>query len=1073
MNGSTAVRGPRELILASAGSGKTFRLSSAVIGLLGRGADPSSIFASTFTRKAAGEILDRVLARLARATLEPEEAADLARHASGDVSPPLPADPAFWGDVLLRTLRGLNRLNVSTLDAFFVRTMGSYGHELGLPPGWTIIDEADSDRARTGALEEVLDELDAGARLELVRGLGGGELRRSVSGELERQVDALLAVQRDLDPASPGWKAMDAAVSTRPGDLAGRAAALADRVLGVDVPRTKAGAPDKRWITGVEAIAADIRDLNWDALLTRTLVVSALQDPEPVYYRTPAPPELVDLLGEALELVRIDRAPRLAQRSRALGRLAERYSAVFERRLQERGELRFDDVTRLVAAGSGLTSREDLWFRIDGRIRHVLLDEFQDTSLPQWTALAPLTDGLAARTGGAAVVVADPKQSIYAWRGAAPEVVRHVGERYGLKDERLATSYRSSQVVLDAVNTVFENIAHRRAFDPDLSGSSDVDRRVVESWTADFQRHRAAKDLPGHVVLEAGPREEGRARLRPSLCRFAAERIRALQLSAPGRSVGVLARRNDTVARLIYELRRIGVNASEEGGTPLVDSAAVVSVLALLRLADHPGDTIARYHVSHTPVGAAADCPSPLEAAAALDASRRLRARLYDRGYGPVLADLARRLRAACDAREEARLRQLVELGFRFDLQPRARVDDFVRLCMKERVEAPTGADVRVMTVYRAKGLEFDAVVLPDLEGPLTGGGSRPAFLAHRPESTGPITQVFPYLGKEMRAIFRDLDGLQSAWEAYRAATLRDALSVLYVATTRARYALHLIVEADGDKPGTPRTGARLIRDALAPERAAVEGGILFEDGDPDWSGRVERLGRQGARPAATPETVRLRPDTDRRRMLERIRPSDAGARETQQGGPDFAGDLRRRLALTPSAGRRHGSIVHAWMEALEWIEDGLPDAGRLLVLARRVAPAFTSSDVAELRGWLEDRLDADEVRSALRRPDGPVDLERELPFLRREGDVLVEGVIDRMVIRRDAEGHAVAVDVLDYKTDALQGGDEEAIAVRMAHHAPQLRAYRRAAAAMYGLGEDAARARLVFLSAGVVRDVD
>ena len=58
---------PRDLVLASAGSGKTFRISSEIIALLARGEAPDEIFASTFTRKAAGEILDRVLVRLAAA----------------------------------------------------------------------------------------------------------------------------------------------------------------------------------------------------------------------------------------------------------------------------------------------------------------------------------------------------------------------------------------------------------------------------------------------------------------------------------------------------------------------------------------------------------------------------------------------------------------------------------------------------------------------------------------------------------------------------------------------------------------------------------------------------------------------------------------------------------------------------------------------------------------------------------------------------------------------------------------------------------------------------------------------
>ena len=72
---------PRELVLASAGSGKTYRLSSRIIGLLAVGAPPGSILASTFTRKAAGEILERVLVRLAEGASDPEKARELGRDA--------------------------------------------------------------------------------------------------------------------------------------------------------------------------------------------------------------------------------------------------------------------------------------------------------------------------------------------------------------------------------------------------------------------------------------------------------------------------------------------------------------------------------------------------------------------------------------------------------------------------------------------------------------------------------------------------------------------------------------------------------------------------------------------------------------------------------------------------------------------------------------------------------------------------------------------------------------------------------------------------------------------------------
>ncbi len=123
---------PREVVLASAGTVKTFTLSSRLISLLARGAPPDSLLASTFTRKAAGEILARVLFRLATASLDEDQAQALARHIllpglSSEGNPGL--RQRF--SVLLRSLvRELHRANVGTLDSFFLRIAGSFPGQL-------------------------------------------------------------------------------------------------------------------------------------------------------------------------------------------------------------------------------------------------------------------------------------------------------------------------------------------------------------------------------------------------------------------------------------------------------------------------------------------------------------------------------------------------------------------------------------------------------------------------------------------------------------------------------------------------------------------------------------------------------------------------------------------------------------------------------------------------------------------------------------------------------------------------------------------------------------------------------
>ncbi len=115
------------LILASAGSGKTFQLGNRVIGLVAKGVAPEKIVALTFTRKAAGEFADSVLTKLASAASDDENAARLR------VDLELPN--ADFGESLERVVRALPRLTLGTIDSFFAKVVRGFQYELGMTGG--------------------------------------------------------------------------------------------------------------------------------------------------------------------------------------------------------------------------------------------------------------------------------------------------------------------------------------------------------------------------------------------------------------------------------------------------------------------------------------------------------------------------------------------------------------------------------------------------------------------------------------------------------------------------------------------------------------------------------------------------------------------------------------------------------------------------------------------------------------------------------------------------------------------------------------------------------------------------
>ncbi|MGB0144557.1 MAG: UvrD-helicase domain-containing protein, partial [Akkermansiaceae bacterium] len=139
------------LILASAGSGKTYQLGNRVIGLIGRdGVDPERMVALTFTRKAAGEFADSVLTKLAKGSLDPEHAKKICEDVKANFE---------IADVLEKVIGALPKLQFTTLDGFFSRVVRGFQYELGLTGGsFDLLQGERLEEAKTRILQGVLQD---------------------------------------------------------------------------------------------------------------------------------------------------------------------------------------------------------------------------------------------------------------------------------------------------------------------------------------------------------------------------------------------------------------------------------------------------------------------------------------------------------------------------------------------------------------------------------------------------------------------------------------------------------------------------------------------------------------------------------------------------------------------------------------------------------------------------------------------------------------------------------------------------------------------------------------------------
>jgi len=1057
-----------EVVRASAGAGKTYQLTSRYLGLLGRGEPAPHILATTFTRKAAGEVLARVLGRLSEACSD-ERKRELLGAAIGRTS--LTRSESV---VMLRGLvESLNRLSVGTIDGFFNRAARALSLELGLPVDPRMIDEGSplAVQMRSDAIHALLGEQaarDGGmlTLIEMLRRLHHDETRRSVAEAIDDIVLKLGETYssypgRELWDRLPDTGLLDSDLLTT---LRHDLEAMADQL-----PTTKkTGELNSSWADRYNELIDAVHAGRWEDLLDNGLMLKVMNK-QPQYSRAAIPDSWNAVLYPLGLHAKAVRTKALAEQTLATYDLLRLFDEQYKQlRLRNRVML-FSDLTNLLAdglPGMGGAGVEELCFRLDTRVTHLLLDEFQDTSLRQWQVLAPFAlEITSTEEGRSFYCVGDTKQAIYGWRGGCAELFDEVEQLPGVERKSLSRSWRSSPVVLDAVNRVFGTLAGNAA----LSGCE----RAAGDWQAGFETHAAQKtELSGHVVLRttaapsAGPdssiddqeMDDATSEQAPpdAHAQDVAGYILQLTRDYPTQTVGVLVRSRKSARTLMHALRTLGVHAAEEGGNPIDSNPAVSAVLSAVWLADHPGDTVAYFHVTNSPIGevlgmtAGADRQDPEVIA------RRLRRELLDRGYAAVIADWTLKLAPQCDARSLGRLMQLIELAERYDQEDAGlRPGFFVEAARAEKVEDASPAMVRVMTIHAAKGLEFDHVVLPELDAALTSKDSGELLVLDRDSPIAPVRGIYRRPKKELMELLPELKHATDQ-QAYEKRT--GDLCLLYVAMTRAKQGLHMLVKplkqknkngiAQGEPTSVGLTNlsyAAILRQALCESpgkgKGFSGGEVIYESGSAFGSHRAEVSENDGA---SDPELgsviapIRLaKPVAGQGRSWAQTSPS-----AMHNDATVTADDL---LRLSPGGGRAFGTLVHGMLERVGFVDEEPVDESSL----KSAVPSalIGSIEAGQALGLIGNMIAQPKVHALLSR-EGADELWRERPFSVRLENRLVCGTFDRVHLWRRGGAYERAL-LIDYKTDRV---DDSSLDAKVAAYAGQLAAYRAALALMLRL---------------------
>lgn len=826
------------IVEACAGAGKTWMLVSRILRALLAGAAPQQIVAITFTRKAAGEMRERLaewLAAFARDDADRQRQALIDRGLDATDAERLRPRLAQLQAELLRGGRGVE---VRTFHGWFSQLLRaaplSLLAELAISPELQLIeDEAELmpalwRRFHAAVLADQALRADFQA-LTLAR--GRHNLREWLLAAFAKRVELGLADAAGVLAPSLKPPAIDPA--ERFDAMAPAIAALARELGAVGGAKALTAAAD---LLAAGSLAEVLAALFTQKGMGTPLKLGKACEDLPLWRQVTA----------ELEALRADvEQQAAAAQHAAMCRLSRRLVAEFEALKRQRGLVDMNDLERGALA---LLARPELagWVqqRLDAQVRHLLIDEFQDTSPLQWQALHGWLQAYAGAGGGASIsvfIVGDPKQSIYRFRRAEPRVF--VAARQfivgGLVGASLACDHtrRNAPEVLAAVNAALDGVLD--GFRPHTTEVAPGGDALAGLWLLDGppgeKAEREVDPLAWRPSLTE-PRHEPEFERRAAEAQRVAACLAGLLAARPELRPGqifVLARKREPLRQLSVALTAAGIPHAAPEETPLAEAPAVRDLLALLDVLASPGHDLSLAHALASPLfgigedellrlaaaagriayldAPAADAPQPwwlaLQTLAspspALARAQRLLAdwqaaalrstphELLDRIVHE--GELLPRLLASSPPTEalarvqsvQALLRAALDLdGGRY-----AQLYGFVRALRSRPLTwaaAPGEDGVQLLTIHGAKGLEAEVVVLLDAEA------APPKAETYGLLLDWPVGQPAPQRAAFFGSEAKPPPSLAGLVAEEQAARRREEFNALYVALTRARRSLIL-----------------------------------------------------------------------------------------------------------------------------------------------------------------------------------------------------------------------------------------------------------------------------------------
>ncbi len=792
-----------KILKASAGSGKTWRLTRDYITLLLKDRDRYAyrhILAVTFTNKATAEMKSRILSELSLLSRSPERSDYYA-----SLVPALFADAGHLRsraeDVLVNILHDYGAFAVSTIDSFFQQTLKAFSREIGYFASYQVELDRDSlireavdrmldsitedDKEMLGWLDEdVADTLEKGSRVNLADTLfeNARNLKSAEHGSLLDEYglddakmfsrDRLKAVRKECAAYIAGYEAAVRKAAEQVGTALER--------CGIDPADS-----NRKFLQSVLGYA-EKPDTKTGYAAPSDAVMEKCSDPQQWFPKSRAPKLLPqaqgvldgplasfrDLFSQGYRLYRT--AILLKDQICSLG-IAGEFFRHFEALVKEKNVLCIEDSNEILRKIIGGSDAPFVYEKLGVRYEHFLLDEFQDTSRLQWENFLPLLRESESNSHES-LVVGDVKQSIYRWRGSDWELLGSTLQKQfpSSETEVLDSNYRSTAAVVGFNNSFFTFAA------------SQLGPSICEEYADVWQKSAVEADKEpqkGSVKVDFTAQDQ--------LDLVLASVRDAMAHGAEPGDIAVLVRNNSSGADVASRLIGSGIPVISDDSLEVKSSLTVRRLVSLLHWVNDPGDEISCYLASRL-IPEGAEDEWKMEWHSLTDLCESILRLMEERNPGCIDGQVLF-IQSFMDCLQEwtAANGQNLQAFLEYfeDASP--------------KISSPQDkSSVRVMTIHKSKGLQFPYVIFPfaetvSMSKPATHwcylGGDDPAL--HLPDGSEPLKSaadaIYPLsLSSTLRSTAFCKD-----YEQDRRRKEMDCINLFYVALTRAAKSLHIIAK--------------------------------------------------------------------------------------------------------------------------------------------------------------------------------------------------------------------------------------------------------------------------------------